>query len=267
METSHRESLPNPRVIPKRYPSPPPPSSRITLPRLHSHSRSLDAQHDAVSRSSQVNALLPAPEPETNRSNKTSRIMSSVKRSISGSYPPTPKKQLPVETTNVMGMYSTPAERTVQHSARIKRQDPYSSPPSIEQIAMGLHISRTPHFRPPSVPNHPFSQRHVTIPPPPPSRSAMKKPGKASSSSPSLEPHSISSTTVTSSNLPSTPRSNRSLLSLKLRMSRLLPSPQSSVPSTTLPSPTASSVTNFVPPKKAVRFSTSTLDLSNREDE
>ncbi|KAJ3932073.1 MAG: hypothetical protein NXY57DRAFT_1004753 [Lentinula lateritia] len=196
----------------------------------------------------------------------------SVRKSLFSSHLTTQnsKKQSPVDSANAMSIYSTPAE-TIQHSTRIKRQDPYASPPSIEQIAMGLHISRTPHLRPPPVSNNLFSGGHTPIPlPPPPSRSAMKKPGKPNSLSPSLDPHSVSSTTIASSNLPSTPRSNRSLLSLKLRMSRLLPSNQSSsMPPSTLPSPTASSqdtATNFVPHRKAVRFSTSTLDLSGRDE-
>ncbi|KAJ3878341.1 hypothetical protein F5051DRAFT_406117 [Lentinula edodes] len=274
METSSRDTFTTPRSSQKRHSSSPsPPSARTTLSRLHSHSRSLDLQHDTALRSSKAYASFSTPEPVINRSNKTSRIMSSMRKSLFSSYPATQnsKKQLPVDSANAMSIYSTPAERTVQHSTKLKRQDPYAPPPSIEQIAMGLHISRTPHLRPPPVSNNPFSERHAPIPlPPPPSRSAMKKPGKPNSSPPSLDPHSVSSTTIASSNLPSTPRSNRSLLSLKLRMSRLLPSNQSiSVPPSTLPSPTTSSqdtATNFVPPRKAVRFSTSTLDLSGHDD-
>ncbi|KAJ3798504.1 hypothetical protein GGU11DRAFT_780555 [Lentinula aff. detonsa] len=273
MDTSSCESLPPPNSTPRRRPSSPPPSSRLILSKRHSHSRSLDTQHDTASRSGKATIAMPTPDSAINRSNKTSRIMSSVKRSLSGSHPVTPKKQLPLETTNAMGLYSTVAERTVQHSVSLKRQDFDASPPSIEQIAMGLHISRTPHLRPPPGPNHPFSQRHVPIPlPPPPSRSAMKKPGQTTSSVPSLDPHSISSTTVTSSNLPPTPRSNRSLRSLTLCMSRLSPSVRyfSPISSSTPQSPTASSgdaAPHLVSPKKAVRFSASSLDLRTDRNE
>ncbi|KAH7870405.1 uncharacterized protein C8R40DRAFT_646166 [Lentinula edodes] len=275
MEISSRDTFVAPRSSQKRHSSSPsPPSARTTLSRLHSHSRSLDLQHDTALRSSKASSYFPTPELVINRSNKTSRIMSSVRKSLFISHPATQnsKKQLPIDSANAMSIYSTPAERTIQHSTRIKRQDPYASPPSIEQIAMGLHISRTPHLRPPPVSNNLFPGDHTPIPlPPPPSRSAMKKTGQPNSLPPSLDPHSVSSTTIASSNLPPTPRSNRSLLSLKLRMSRLLSSNQSSsMPPSTLPSPTASSqdtATNFVPPRKAVRFSTSTLDLSGRDEQ
>lgn len=167
-------------------------------------------------------------------------------------------------------MYSTCAERAVQHSTRSRRQDSSSPPPSIEQIAMGLHLSRTPHLRSSSVPNHPYSQRPVAAPlPPPPSRSALKKPGKTSSSAPSLDPPSASSTATSS--FPPTPQSNCSLLSVKSRMSRFLSGLQtSSAPCSVVPSPAASprgSTSDFVPPKKAVRFSSSVLSLNHRREE
>lgn len=161
------------------------------------------------------------------------------------------------------GMYSTSAERAVQNSTRFRRQDPSSPPPSVEQIAMGLHISRTPYLR--------SSSTHVAVPlPPPPSRSALKKPEKSSSSPPSLDPPSASSTATSS--FPSTPQSNRSLLSFKTRMSRLLPGSQSSssAPCSMVPSPVSSprgSTSEFASPKKAVRFSSSALDLNNHKEE
>ncbi|KAJ3721130.1 hypothetical protein C8R42DRAFT_669900 [Lentinula raphanica] len=256
MATSSRDSSSNPNLTHKRSPPSPPPSTRLSLTRLHSRSNSLDTQHNATPRSRKAGLTSPEPDSATNRSNKTSRIMSSVKRSLAGSHPATPKKHLSVETMNVTGMYSTIAERTVQQSARLKRQEVDASPPSIEQIAMGLHISRTPHLRPPASPTSAFSQR------------PMKKPTK-SSSVPSLDPHS--STTVTSSNLPPTPRSTHSLLSLKLRMTRLMPSaPSSSIPSPTSSFPKVSSGEVTMPlasPKKAVRFSLSSSDLGAGREE
>ncbi|KAJ3775992.1 hypothetical protein FB446DRAFT_662451 [Lentinula raphanica] len=269
MATSSRDSSSNPNLTHKRSPPSPPPSTRLSLTRLHSRSNSLDTQHNATPRSRKAGLTSLEPDSATNRSNKTSRIMSSVKRSLAGSHPATPKKHFSVETMNVTGMYSTIAERTVQQSARLKRQEVDASPPSIEQIAMGLHISRTPHLRPPASPTSAFSQRRTPIPlPPPPSRSAMKKPTK-SSSVPSLDPHS--STTVTSSNLPPTPRSTHSLLSLKLRMTRLMPSaPSSSIPSPTSSFPKVPSGEVTMPlasPKKAVRFSISSSDLGAGREE
>ncbi|KIK61708.1 hypothetical protein GYMLUDRAFT_42738 [Collybiopsis luxurians FD-317 M1] len=248
-----------------------PSTSRLPLSKFHSHghSRSMNLQSAPADNVRQASSSLAAQSPANanSRPKKASRIMSSVRKSLFVSYSPPQKKTLSFAT----GMYSTPAERTIQHSARLKKPDPSSSPPSVEQIAMGLHISRTPHLRAPSVPQHPYSQR---IPlPPPPSRSALKKPGQASSSAPSLDPPSASSTTVTSSNFPSTPRSNRSLFSLKTRMSRFIPGSglqTSSALSSSSPSPPFSSSrdssSDIVPPKKAVRFSKSTLGLNEQED-
>ncbi|KAF9071527.1 hypothetical protein BDP27DRAFT_509630 [Rhodocollybia butyracea] len=214
--------------------------------------------HKRNSHSSGSSSRLALSKPHSNTTTSTktsSRLMSSVRRSLFASSPGH-KKQL--ATTQTAGMYSTTAERAVQHPPRFKRPDPSSSPPSIEQIAMGLHISRTPHLRSSSAPNYPFTQRtHPPTPlPPPPSRSALKKP---SSSAPSIDPPSNSSTTVTSSNFPYTPRSNRSLFSFKSRVSRLLPGSQYSSPSP------QTSTSDFVPPKKAVRFSTSTLNLDEEK--
>ncbi|KAE9399551.1 hypothetical protein BT96DRAFT_687444 [Gymnopus androsaceus JB14] len=263
METPSRD--PNhPRPTHKRNSpsSPSYPSSRSALGKLHAHSRSsrsLDLQHTSAESSADVASSSSTPSSANSRPNKTSRIMSSVKRSLSVSHS-AQKKQLPFE---MAGMYSTSAERAVQNSTRFRRQDPSSPPPSVEQIAMGLHISRTPYLR--------SSSTHVAVPlPPPPSRSALKKPEKSSSSPPSLDPPSASSTATSS--FPSTPQSNRSLLSFKTRMSRLLPGSQSSssAPCSMVPSPVSSprgSTSEFASPKKAVRFSSSALDLNNHKEE
>ncbi|KAF8916275.1 hypothetical protein CPB85DRAFT_1290626 [Mucidula mucida] len=173
------------------------------------------------------------------------------------------------------GMYSTPEERSTP--SRFRQHDPSSSPPTIEQIAMGLHLSRTPHLRPVNGPYHsPYGRtsaqgsqhqfealhRISTSPPlpPPPARSALKKPSTVTSTASSPTPglSTASSTTITS-NTPSTPQSNRSLTSLKMRMARFLPGPRSfSAPSSAVVSADSSprgSTSDFIPPKKAVRFS------------
>ncbi|KAK0446833.1 hypothetical protein EV421DRAFT_227767 [Armillaria borealis] len=184
------------------------------------------------------------------------------------------------------GMYSTPEERNMPSSFR--QRDLSSSPPTIEQIAMGLHLSRTPHLRPAGAQYHsPYgrtsaqgSQQHhhaqnetsrrtapSVVLPPPPARSSLKKPGSTvSSANPGLS--TASSTTVTS-NCPSTPQSNRSLTSLKMRMSRFLPGARCvSAPSSVMGSPASSprtSTSDILPRKKAVRFSTPALGIEEND--
>ena len=141
------------------------------------------------------------------------------------------------------------------------------APPSIQEIAMGLHISRTPHLRPlgtsqhssypPKHPGrypsqtatHPPTSHHATTPRP----SSLKKPNAAASSSSmshsmASDP-SVSLSTVTSNTL-STPRSNRSFSSFKLRVPWLSSGP--SVPPESAGS--LRGLSKHVPRKKAVRF-------------
>ncbi|KAI0339672.1 hypothetical protein BDW22DRAFT_578942 [Trametopsis cervina] len=156
-------------------------------------------------------------------------------------------------------MYSTPEE-----SLRPSRSpvDTLPRSPTIEQIAMGLHISRTPHLGaskaysprsrhrdPPEAlsphprnPTRPTHRRGDSAPPtivqlpPPPQRSAMRKPESTGGSLPSLsvpltpsDSHT-SLSTLTSTHAPSTPRSSRSgsvraatfASRLQFSMSRLL---------------------------------------------
>ncbi|TFK75007.1 hypothetical protein BDN72DRAFT_832712 [Pluteus cervinus] len=231
--------------------------------------------------------------PRTGRT--ATKIMSSVRRSFS--VVTSPKKR---QTSATAGMlYSTPEEHDSYAHSRFLAHDTHDSqaPPTVEQIAMGLHVSRTPHLR-----QYPYSQRHhpsstplhphphhnpnsyhnhpyltpadppsrrpssSTTLPPPPTRSSLKKSSTLNSgSSPRVtnpgfaSVASGSSTTITSNSGPSTPHSNRSLTSLKLRMSRFLPglriaSPSSSTESSISSSPRNSSEYHVV--KKAVRFST-----------
>jgi hypothetical protein len=179
-------------------------------------------------------------------------------------------------------MYSTPEERTLRNPfpPSYFRNPDSSTIPTIEQIAMGLHVSRTPHLRPISrqnyrrnsaprspSPHHPYEvSRYVASPrvlPPAPSRSSLKKTSPVASTStitpttmPGLSTASLSSTTVTSLTS-STPGSHRSVVSLKSRMSRFLSGSRSlplPVPQSPTLSPTESAVT-LPPRKKAVRFS------------
>ncbi|EGN96675.1 hypothetical protein SERLA73DRAFT_184802 [Serpula lacrymans var. lacrymans S7.3] len=190
-------------------------------------------------------------------------------------------------------MYSTPEERNPYYQSRSHHTDVYATRPTIEQIAMGLHISRTPHLRQsagphqrysvPSLPtNHhkstnyiphvPTSRRYDSscppsprrsLPPPPP-RSSLKKVGTdvslhAPATSPGLPAASLSTSTVASIG-PATPESARSVLSFRVRMSRFLPSLRSSS-SVASPASSVSEGVRPLTPKKAVRFSTSVLDL------
>ncbi|KIJ65611.1 hypothetical protein HYDPIDRAFT_130934 [Hydnomerulius pinastri MD-312] len=212
-------------------------------------------------------------------------------------------------------MYSTPEERhQYNHSrgARSRHTDT-SGRPTIEQIAMGLHVSRTPHLRPignplqrhsaPTSPsrrnlnaaNHaphvpPHLHPHATHDsssssilqhrtrhslPPPPSRSSMKKASASSSTlSPPQQPFvlfgaSPSTSTVTSGG-PATPDSSRSVSSLKLRMSKLIPGFRPSQPQSptgrvnSFASSSESDGTRPATPRKAVRFSTSVLALGEQ---
>ncbi|KAJ3538807.1 hypothetical protein NMY22_g5011 [Coprinellus aureogranulatus] len=225
-----------------------------------------------------VSAPSPPPTPHTTTRTSASRILGSMKRSLapSASKPKQHEKRTPSPPS---GVYSTPEERMAPTRSQpqhfVTRDDILagSAPPTIEQIAMGLHLSRTPHLRPLST-SRPRGKSHLApvALPPPPSRSSMKKP---SHSGPPLPPpknsdtlsststrnwkaaFSGSSTTVTSVTTPSS--SAHSLLS-KFRLGRFLPgSRSSSVPSssrlsTPVSSPRHSSSEFEVSQKKAVRF-------------
>ncbi|PPQ64784.1 hypothetical protein CVT24_007870 [Panaeolus cyanescens] len=181
------------------------------------------------------------------------------------------------------GMQSTFEESTANSQLpQFRQPDPVSSRPTIEQIAMGLHISRTPHLRPLGSSTYSFPPRHpnnyssnpydlhnhrstpITLPPPP-SRSSMKKPSAtvvtSSSSSPALSPpfsHQSGSSTTMTSITPSSTNPPRPFSAIKSRMARFLPrSASMSATSTmvsTLDSPRSS--TSVPPQKKAVRFTT-----------
>jgi len=124
---------------------------------------------------------------------------------------------------------SIPPSRTTRGPIHRHRE----APPNYQQIAMGLHLSRTPHLPargllpqlyPPATPvrrsvssppsssqpqSHSRSRTHARRLPPPPARSALKKPTATSSS---VTPDTASASTVASSVGPLTPVPTRSLL-------------------------------------------------------
>ncbi|KAJ7115824.1 hypothetical protein C8R44DRAFT_793371 [Mycena epipterygia] len=186
----------------------------------------------------------------TDDHHKTNRIVASVRRTLS-----TAKRRDPVDPNP---MYSTAAERNPYNPARF-RFDPPPARPTVEQIAMGLHLSRTPHFRDPprkypAPASHPQPARPAVPLPPPPARSSLKKPGLGVPPTALLHGSASSTTDVTSTS-PSTP-SDRSSSSLRTRMSRFLPH-RAHVSSSTPSSPrtSTSELSQPAPRKKAVRFS------------
>ena len=240
-----------------------------------------------------------------------SRLMSSVKRSLSQSVP---RKRTPehsvsspfkflrhvsvsLDLKQKSGMHSTFEEtNATPPPQQFREADPASSRPTIQQIAMGLHTSRTPHLRPLASSSYTFSQRHPPAPhssnlyehhhhkttslvlPPPPTHSSLKKPSPSatsSSGSPALSPPfstaSVTSTTLASSFTPSSSYSPRSFAGLKSRMARFLPSTRSaSLPSSLISSPLSSprissSKSSSSRTKKAVRFTTEVADTEFSE--
>ncbi|KAJ7812848.1 hypothetical protein B0H13DRAFT_2382980 [Mycena leptocephala] len=182
-----------------------------------------------------------------------SRIITSVRRNFS-----IPKRRDPLPAGP---MYSTPAERNPYTPARF-RYESSTARPTVEQIAMGLHLSRTPHLRGapkyPAPASHPQPAQKPVPLPPPPTRSSLKKPGLHPP--PTLLHGSTSSTTDVTSTTPSTPHSSdRSNASLRARMTRFLPHrahPAASTPdSSSLSSPRTSTSELHQPRRKAVRFS------------
>lgn len=188
-----------------------------------------------------------------------------------------------------IGMYSTLEER---NPPRMHPRYRESSPtrPTIEQIAMGLHVSHTPHLRNPCHQPHssPSSPSHIRHPhnthdpsalyrpthslPPPPSRSSLKKISTTTTLH-TQPPKSVaslgaspSSSTVTSIGAV-TPDGTRSLLSLKFRISKLILGyrsiPISPRIASVASSGSGSEGTRPTTPRKSVRFSTSVLVLDN----
>ncbi|KAK7005666.1 hypothetical protein R3P38DRAFT_1713409 [Favolaschia claudopus] len=183
-----------------------------------------------------------------------SRLMSSVRRNLT-----IPRRRDPLPPP------PTQLERNPYTPSRY-RNDPATARPTVEQIAMGLHLSRTPHLgrgaaKYPAPASHPQPAQKPVPLPPPPARSSMKKPGVPPT--PALLHGSASSTTDVTSTTLSTPHSSdRSSASFRARMSRFLPLTHrghpaaSSTPnSSAFSSPHTSTSELQQPRKKAVRFS------------
>ncbi|KAG0709307.1 hypothetical protein DFH29DRAFT_793618, partial [Suillus ampliporus] len=225
-------------------------------------------------------------------SGTASRFFMSMRKSISQSILTSPRKRHANNSRGGIGMYSTPEERNpyVHQRMHARHRESSASRPTIEQIAMGLHVSCTPHLRNPRHQSHsaPSSPSHIRYPhdssalhrpthslPPPPSRSSLKKTGTSTTFNGPL-PNSIallgespSTSTITSAG-PATPDGARSVLSLKHRMSKLILGYRS-VPSSAriisvASSGTGSEGTRPTTPRKSVRFSTSVLALEIEDD-
>ncbi|KAF8347834.1 hypothetical protein F5887DRAFT_954345 [Amanita rubescens] len=212
----------------------------------------------------------PSPPPSSSQNKPmypltaASKIMSSVRRSFS---PSSHKKR-----DNPSSSIPTIDANSHVMPARYRQDSNAQAPPSIEQIAMGLHISRTPHLRPmnspqlrstqsPSLPQSrptSASSNQQTFP----TRSSLKKSSHGPSSSVShsmtsdLSATSASFSTATSNTL-STPRSGRSLSSLKLRVPWLSTGFRPSPAAASAPARSTNSLhenLKHLPRKKAVRF-------------
>lgn len=206
-------------------------------------------------------------------------------------------------TTQDVGMQSTPEESltpTDLHArARPYAYDYYgydgtrAVSPTIEQIAMGLHTSRTPHLGPARSygPSRSRSRRRGTpeggrsVSPPPtrarpshhrrdsapvllsPQPSSLKspsKPGFTQPIPPTPSDSNVSLSTITTSTAPSTPQSTASGQSsmahfstrLQQRMSKLLPGKRNPLsPIATAVSSDDDSATSELTPRKVVHFS------------
>ncbi|KAG1746608.1 uncharacterized protein EDB91DRAFT_1219620 [Suillus paluster] len=229
----------------------------------------------------------PLSRPQSPRLTGTaSRFFISMGKSISHSLLTSPRKRHADNSRGGIGMYSTPEERNpyVQSRMHARYRESSASRPTIEQIAMGLHLSCTPHLRNPCHQSHsaPSSPSHIRYPhdssalhrpthslPPPPSRSSLKKTSTSNGPRPNsiaLLGESPSTSTITSTG-PATPDGARSVLSLKHRMSKLIlgyrSAPSSARIISAASSGTGSEGTRPTTPRKSVRFSTSVLALEN----
>ncbi|CAK5281403.1 unnamed protein product [Mycena citricolor] len=171
-----------------------------------------------------------------------SRIITSVRRTLSTATKRRDSSEI---------VHPSPEERNpfVQRF----RYDTPATRPTVEQIAMGLHLSRTPHLhastRYPALASHP-QPTLKPVPLPPPDRSSMKK---SNSGGVQRLTSSVSSATDVTSTTPSTPHSSKS--SLRLRMDKMFPFRGSAVlPSSSSSSP-RTSTSELQPRQKSVRFS------------
>lgn len=155
-----------------------------------------DSANSYASRESKLNprSTFPVHEEESERwqedrrgSNKrTPRIFTNIKKSLAGvrrwpSPSPTSATQpdllrtMHTNVSNTRVLYSTPAERLGTRPYESPSYSPAStSPPTVAQIAMGLHTSRTPHTRSIRHPQPPGLVKRHTAPPTQPIHSVLK---------------------------------------------------------------------------------------------
>ncbi|KAG1788239.1 uncharacterized protein HD556DRAFT_1298158 [Suillus plorans] len=246
-----------------------------------------------------MNALVSSPRVSTNDkpqsrqqspaaglSGTATRFFVSIRKSISHTILASPRKR---HADNLHGMYSTSEERNpyVHPRMHARYRDSAVSRPTIEQIAMGLHVSCTPHLRNPCHHRHsaPSSPSHVRYPrdssaphrpthslPPPPSRSSLKKTSTSTTlncpppTSTALIRPSPSTSTINSAG-PATPDGLQSLRSIRHRMSKLILGYRSaSLPARVTSTASSGTETRPTTPRKSVRFSTSVLALDDENE-
>jgi len=118
---------------------------------------------------------------------RTPKIFTNIKKSFAGvrRWPlPSPSSATHSDLSSTHGhhhssntrvLYSTPAERLSSQVPETNSYTPVStSPPTVAQIAMGLHTSRTPHSRSIRHPQPPGLNKRHTSPTVQPARSALK---------------------------------------------------------------------------------------------
>ncbi|KAF7770398.1 hypothetical protein Agabi119p4_6372 [Agaricus bisporus var. burnettii] len=198
---------------------------------------------------------------------RTSRLLDSVMRSV------TPASRLHARSTSqTMHMYSTPQESAPSSpSASFRDPPPSTARPTIEQIAMGLHVSRTPHLR--HSPRSPHSQPITPTISRRSSRSLKNSKNSASStavSESSCTPLSAatcaSASTSTIASAPASlhlvpPATDKhvssasTILAIKQQMARLIPGEKRrSMSAPQLDIPADGAQKRIPPPQKAVRF-------------
>ncbi|KAH8116535.1 hypothetical protein DFH11DRAFT_1725301 [Phellopilus nigrolimitatus] len=262
---NHDRLGPNDRV--------PPPRASPPVPSLHRNARSTTAvpTNSVVKSVDDTDNLL-------GLGSRATKLFAAMRRSSSYNYKRTRR-------TSERGMFSTPEERSASPSPAPTRAASASrppihaaQPPSIAQIAMGLHTSRTPHFGPahasrlgneqggsrstgrgrqqPSSPFAPTVSSSSTRAAQP-LRSSMKKTRTDTSSS--AHPSRSTSPSASASSVPATPRSAFSRISLafsgprRSRLDKLLGLGTKSS-STSVTSMNSSSDGELALRRKAVRF-------------
>ncbi|THH05521.1 hypothetical protein EW145_g4740 [Phellinidium pouzarii] len=223
--------------------------SQRTVPLSHGFSRStqvVPAAHSFGDSDEYMTESAPAPGLG---SRATRRVLAAVRRSSSYN------NRKSGQDTSERGMFSTPEERSVSPGPARSSQ-----PPSIEQIAMGLHMSRTPHLGRTGV-HATLTESSSATRVAPPLRSSLKKAGAGTSVSSSQNFSRSTSPSASASSAPSAPRSALGRFSLAFastglsRLDKFLGrNPRSTSMSVSSLNSTNGSDGELVIPRKAVRF-------------